>query len=195
MSMKIPTTLLLAALSINGVQGWVSNFPASRSSPVSLSMSASNIVLSPSEDPAAFDSFKLGSARVHRYSKDADPESKTEYIMWYHGRSQEMEGDSTTSLPSLSTGRIGRAVSKNGLIWEKQLTGSFSEDAPDVNLGLNKESWWGFDTAHVGLGNVVSRIQLQSRYLRYSCRMSDSLHFYGHAHQLNQPILTSSTTF
>jgi hypothetical protein len=62
----------------------------------------------------------------------------------------------TSTLPPLSTGRIGRATSKNGLIWEKQLTGSFSEDAPDVNLGLNKESWWGFDTAHVGLGNVVS---------------------------------------
>jgi hypothetical protein len=160
--MKFLTTLLSATFYLNGIQGWVSNFPASRSNPFSLSMSVeaaasqSNIVLSPSEDPAAFDSFKLGSARVHRYSKDADPESKTEYIMWYHGRSQEMQGDGTSALAPLSTGRIGRAVSKNGLIWEKQLTGSFSEDAPDVNLGLNKESWWGFDTAHVGLGNVVS---------------------------------------
>jgi hypothetical protein len=116
---------------------------------------ANNIVLKPSEDPAAFDSFKLGGARVHRYSKEAFPESGTEYIMWYHGRSKEMD-DAGSALPPLSTGRIGRAVSKNGLIWEKQLTGSFSEDAPDVNLGLNKESWWGFDTAHVGLGNVVS---------------------------------------
>ncbi len=24
-----------------------------------------------------------------------------------------------------------------------------------VSLGLNKESWWGFDTAHVGLGQVL----------------------------------------
>lgn len=170
--MRFLMTLLWAALYIDGIQGWVTNFPtqtrlapsSSRSSsfsPVSLSAAANdyNVVLKPSEDPAAFDSFKIGSARVHRYSRDEDADSKTEYVMWYHGRSQEMEsGDAaaTSTLPPLSTGRIGRAVSKNGLIWEKQLTGSFSEDAPDVNLGLNKESWWGFDTAHVGLGNVVS---------------------------------------
>jgi hypothetical protein len=165
LTMRFLTTLLWAALYIDGIQGWVSNVPRSSSlrSPFSVSLSAAaesasdyNVVLKPSEDPAAFDSFKIGSARVHRYSRDADPESNTEYVMWYHGRSQEMQGDATSSLPPLSTGRIGRAVSKNGLIWEKQLVGSFSEDAPDVNLGLNKESWWGFDTAHVGLGNVVS---------------------------------------
>jgi hypothetical protein len=192
MTMSFLTTILWASLCMNEIQGWVSNFPtqASRASsrpfsPAVVSLSAAaaaaagessasndyNVVLKPSEDPAAFDSFKIGSARVHRYSRDADSDdSGTEYVMWYHGRSHEMEasggGDatntatststSTCTLPPLSTGRIGRATSKNGLIWEKQLTGSFSEDAPDVNLGLNKESWWGFDTAHVGLGNVVS---------------------------------------
>ena len=169
MAVSFLTTILLASLCIN-IQGWVSNVPAqTRSSrPFSLSAAAAagesandyNVVLKPSEDPAAFDSFKIGSARVHRYSRDADTDdSGTEYVMWYHGRSHKMEyGDATatSTLPPLSTGRIGRATSKNGLIWEKQLTGSFSEDAPDVNLGLNKESWWGFDTAHVGLGNVVS---------------------------------------
>jgi hypothetical protein len=111
-----------------------------------------NIVLKPSEDPAAFDSFKIGSARVHRYSREDESDSQTQYIMWYHGRSKGMDD---AALPPLSTGRIGRATSKNGLIWEKQLAGSLSEDAPDVNLGLNNESWWGFDTAHVGLGNVL----------------------------------------
>jgi hypothetical protein len=59
------------------------------------------------------------------------------------------------SLPPLSTGRIGRATSRNGLAWVKDGTGSESEDARDVTLGLNKDSWWGFDTAHVGLGNVL----------------------------------------
>jgi hypothetical protein len=172
--MRFLTTLLWAALYMDGIQGWVSNFPTQTRlsrpfSPTSLSVAGEsandyNVVLKPSEDPAAFDSFKIGSARVHRYSRDtgdADADSQTEYVMWYHGRSQEMEsgdGAATSTLPPLSTGRIGRAVSKNGLIWEKQLTGSFSEDAPDVNLGLNKESWWGFDTAHVGLGNVVSQV-------------------------------------
>jgi hypothetical protein len=173
MSMRFLTTLLWAALYMDGIQGWVSNVPSqTRSlsrpfSPAALSVAGEsandyNVVLKPSEDPAAFDSFKIGSARVHRYSRDdIDADSQTEYVMWYHGRSQEMEsgdGTATATLPPLSTGRIGRAVSKNGLIWEKQLTGSFSEDAPDVNLGLNKESWWGFDTAHVGLGNVVSQV-------------------------------------
>jgi len=35
------------------------------------------------------------------------------------------------------------------------LEGSESEDVSDVSLGLNQESWWGFDTAHVGLGQVM----------------------------------------
>lgn len=114
---------------------------------------ANNVVLQPSPDATAFDSFKVGSARVHRYSRDED-DSATEYVMWYHGRSQVME-DETNNIPPLSTGRIGRATSLNGLVWEKDTEGSPSEDAPDVSLGLNQESWWGFDTAHVGLGNVL----------------------------------------
>ena len=112
-----------------------------------------NIVLSPSEDPAAFDSLKIGSAKVHRYSLDTDPESKTEYVMWYHGRSGALDADKT--LPPLSTGRIGRATSLNGLHWVKDTTGSDSEDIKGVSLGLNKESWWGFDTEHCGLGSVL----------------------------------------
>lgn len=122
--------------------------------------SNSNIVLEPSYDnPAAFDSFKIGSARVHRYAVDAaTTEQKTEYVMWYHGRSDEQQND-PKKIPPLSTGRIGRAVSKNGLAWQKCTTGAVSEDASDVALGLNNESWWGFDTAHVGLGNVLLPMQ------------------------------------
>ena len=48
--------------------------------------SDNNIVLSPSDDPEAFDSLKIGGARVHRYSLSSDPDSQTEYVMWYHGR-------------------------------------------------------------------------------------------------------------
>lgn len=51
-----------------------------------LGASGSNVVLSPSDDPAAFDSLKIGSAKVHRYSLDTDPDGATEYVMWYHGR-------------------------------------------------------------------------------------------------------------
>ena len=69
------------------------------------------------------------------------------YNRWYHGRSKEMDSDK--KLPPLSTGRIGRATSKNGLHWVKDDVGSDSEDHEGVSLGLNKDSWWGFDTAHL----------------------------------------------
>ena len=111
-----------------------------------------NIVIRPSEDAAAFDSLKVGGCRVHRYRRD-EFDSETEYVMWYHGRSEEQDKDKT--LPPLSTGRIGRATSKNGLSWKKDTKGSISEDMEGVSVGLNNESWWGFDTAHVGLGNVL----------------------------------------
>ncbi|GKZ00687.1 hypothetical protein MPSEU_001020800 [Mayamaea pseudoterrestris] len=110
-----------------------------------------NIVLEPSSSAEKFDSWKVGNARVHRYARDAG-DSEIEYVMWFHGRSKEMD---VPTLPPLSTGRIGRATSKNGLVWVKDEEGSASEDTPGVSLGLNKESWWSFDTSHVGLGNVL----------------------------------------
>ena len=97
--------------------------------------------------------------------------SRAEYVMWYHGRDHALENSSVSSsssdsattttksaaaaLPKLSTGRIGRATSRNGLIWEKDRIGSQSEDKEGVALGLNLESWWSFDTSHVGLGCVL----------------------------------------
>ena len=113
-----------------------------------------NVVLRPSSpDEDVFDNYKIGGCTVHRYSRENDPDSETEYVMWYHGRS--VEQDSDKSLPPLSTGRIGRATSKNGLLWKKDTIGSASEDIEGVALGLNAESWWGFDTAHAGLGSVL----------------------------------------
>ena len=161
---KLTMTKLLAGcalvftLLLTSTQAWVpligrSIFQKQLSSTSVEAANNNNIVLEPSEDPAAFDSLKIGNARVHRYSREEDPDSETEYVMWYHGRPKDMEG--AEKLPPLSTGRIGRATSRNGLLWKKDLKGSESEDAPDVSLGLNKESWWGFDTAHVGLGNVL----------------------------------------
>jgi hypothetical protein len=126
------------------------------SSSSSSSKTNSNVVLTPGNDPNAFDSFKIGSPRVHRYARETASDCTTEYVMWYHGRSQTMHNTNRGQrLPPLSTGRIGRATSRNGLVWEKDKTGSVSEDAPDVSLGLNQESWWGFDVSHVGLGNVL----------------------------------------
>lgn len=111
-----------------------------------------NVVFRPSDNPDAFDNHKIGAARVHRYARDSD-DSEAEYIMWYHGRGESFDGDN--KLPPLSTGRIGRATSRNGLHWVREELGSLSEDIEGVSLGLNKESWWGFDTAHVGLGQVL----------------------------------------
>ena len=115
-----------------------------------------NVVLSPSEDPAAFDSYAIGTPRVHRYLRDANDSDEAEYVMWYHGRCQDLNHPDK-NLPPLSTGRIGRATSRNGLVWTKCPIGSGSEtnSPPGVSLGLNDESWWNFDTSHVGLGQVM----------------------------------------
>lgn len=121
----------------------------------------SNIVLRPSsDDPNAFDSLKIGNPRVHRYTRDSSvAKTEAEYVMWYHARSATFDEESDNSVPPLSTGRIGRAFSQNGLHWEKSTTeplgASLAEDMDGVSLGLNKDSWWSFDTAHVGLGQVL----------------------------------------
>ena len=127
-----------------------------------------NVVLAPSDASSeAFDNFKVGHARVHRYRRRSSVDSsegtatstmteEAEYVLWYHGRSHQMN-KMNSKLPPLSTGRIGRATSRNGLVFEKDslAKASISEDADDVSLGLNKESWWGFDTTHLGLGQVL----------------------------------------
>lgn len=116
-----------------------------------------NVVFRTSDQSTSFDSLKLGTPRVHRYSDPNSPGlDDTEYIMWYHGRDPTLSnGEDGKNLPPLSTGRIGRATSRNGLIWERDEVGSVDADKVGVSLGLNTESWWGFDTAHVGLGQVL----------------------------------------
>ncbi|KAG7349795.1 hypothetical protein IV203_012392 [Nitzschia inconspicua] len=129
------------------------------------STAVNNVVLRPTrssdtddsdvDDDHVFDSLKIGGCRVHRYSGGADSieDADVHYVMWYHGRSVKQDQDK--SLPPLSTGRIGRATSKNGLVFVKDRKGSSSEDVEGVAVGLNHEAWWGFDTAHVGLGSVL----------------------------------------
>lgn len=131
----------------------------------STTFTVNNVVLRPSgngsdgtneNDDDPFDSLKIGGCHVHRYAgrgTGLDEGSGVEYVMWYHGRSVKQDQDKT--LPPLSTGRIGRATSKNGLMFVKDRKGSSSEDVEGVAVGLNQESWWGFDTAHVGLGSVL----------------------------------------
>lgn len=152
----LPLTLALGWQTVDafhvGTRSSSSSTPRSTTTQLHLS---NNVVLRPStEAETAFDSLKIGGCRVHRYSRGVDdPDSETEYVMWYHGRSVEQDLDK--SLPPLSTGRIGRATSKNGLVFQKDTRGSSSEDVEGVAVGLNHESWWSFDTAHVGLGSVL----------------------------------------
>jgi predicted GH43/DUF377 family glycosyl hydrolase len=119
----------------------------------SASATDANVVLQSSPGDS-FDNMKVGHCRVHRYPTGNS--FGAEYVLWYHGRNHDLMTQHP-QLPPLSTGRIGRATSNNGLIWEKSgtATSSASEDRSDVCLGLNKESWWSFDTTHVGLGCVL----------------------------------------
>ena len=111
-----------------------------------------NVVFRPSADPNAFDSYKIGSARVHRYSEVG---SDAAYVMWYHGRDADLDASPPHPLPPLSTGRVGRATSRNGLLWRRDDEGSVDSDKSGTSLGLNVESWYGFDTSHLGLGQVL----------------------------------------
>lgn len=144
------TVLLILGISCSNAWVTTDSFVRRSAALHSTASSTQNVVLRPSTNPDSFDSFKIGNARVHRYGGETESD-RTEYVMWYHGRPKDFGSE----LPPLSTGRIGRATSLNGLQWEKTTTGSESEDTDDVSLGINTESWWGFDTAHVGLGQVL----------------------------------------
>ena len=67
--------------------------------------------------------------------------------MWYHGRCQDLN-QPDKNLPPLSTGRIGRATSRNGVVWTKCPLGSGDEahSPPGVSLGLNSLALLSFVT-------------------------------------------------
>jgi len=94
-------------------------------------------------DEASFTGItSVGSPVVHRYMRDEGEEWK----MWFQGRDAGIEPE----IVSLSTGRIFRATSTDGFTWEKEEgVGTFGS-----SLDVNIDEWWGFDTAHVGLGDV-----------------------------------------
>lgn len=78
----------LVALVLMNTEGWVS-YPIGKRTLNNLqqmrmaegSLNDFNVVLRPSDDDEAFDSLKIGSAKVHRYSLDTDPDCETEYVM------------------------------------------------------------------------------------------------------------------
>ena len=76
--------------------------------------------------------------------------------MWFQGRDEEIEDE----VVSLSTGRIYKASSPDGLKWTLEA----GPGTRQASLDVNEEEWWGFDTAHVGLGDVL---------LNYSDKVSE----------------------
>jgi len=103
--------------------------------------SCKGLVLGPGRQDR-FDSPRFANPVVQRY-KDEDGEN---WRMWYHGRDLNF-GNDVFSQP---TGRIGLAESPDGVHWERV---DGDEDLGAV-LTPNKEEWWGFDTSHVGVGDV-----------------------------------------
>lgn len=106
---------------------------------------ASGLVLGPSSSsvpvaPAPCSS--LGMPRVHRYRR----EEGAEWVMWFQGRDSEIEDD----VIQLSTGRIYRARSDDGVQWSMEP----GAGALGASLDRNADEWWGFDTAHVGVGDI-----------------------------------------
>ena len=70
------------------------------------------------------------------------------YTLFYHYRPLEDKDD--PELPPLSTGRIGRATSPDGLEWEVQHDG-LGEGGSSVSKA---EDWFQHDCGHVGCGDV-----------------------------------------
>ena len=94
-----------------------------------------------------FDGEALGSCVVKRFTDEMAGER---WMMWYSGRSGQIEADAPTSYGLGGSGCVGHAISKDGLVWER-LAG---DEVGGSCLGPNEESWWCFDTKHVSVGDV-----------------------------------------
>jgi len=90
-----------------------------------------------------FDGKLVGSPVVKRFSDEMHGDR---WMMWYSGRSESF----AEGVVPIATGCVGLAQSKDGIVWEK-LAG---DEPGGACLGPNDESWWGFDTSHVGVGDV-----------------------------------------
>ena len=113
--------------------------------------------------PEDVDLVSISAPVVHQYTD--------RWTMWFHGRSAE-----ATGLPPISSGRIYVAESPDGLDWT--VIGEV--------LAENTE-WWGFDNAHVGLGDVAP-LQLSSdvneAYRKFSCAstlQAKAMYYFGGA--------------
>ena len=101
----------------------------------------------PPDELGWFDGEALGSCVVKRFTDEMAGER---WMMWYSGRSGQIEADAPTSYGLGGSGCVGHAISKDGLVWER-LAG---DEVGGSCFGPNDESWWCFDTKHVSVGDV-----------------------------------------
>eukprot|EP00904_Undaria_pinnatifida_P003951 jgi/Undpi1/13557/HiC_scaffold_8.g03216.m1 len=107
--------------------------------------SSRGLVFPTEREEGWFDSATVGSPRVHRYLHDEG----SRWVMWYHGQDTAW-GEEGEGVMDIGTGRIGRAESSDGLTWRRT-----PGQMPLMSvMDKNTEQWWGFDTAHVGLGDI-----------------------------------------
>jgi len=90
-----------------------------------------------------WDGATLGSCVVRRFT---DEMAGDRWMLWYSGRSASFDSD----VVPLATGAVGLAQSTDGVVWER-LAG---DEAGGACLVPNEDEWWGFDTSHVGVGDV-----------------------------------------
>ena len=90
-----------------------------------------------------WDGATLGSCVVRRFT---DEMAGDRWMLWYSGRSASFDSD----VVPLATGAVGLAQSTDGVVWER-LAG---DEAGGACLVPNEDAWWGFDTSHVGVGDV-----------------------------------------
>jgi len=89
-----------------------------------------------------FDGATLGSCVVRRFT---DEMSGDRWMMWYSARAPKWE----EGVIPIATGCVGVAQSTDGLKWER-----LAGDERAGSCFAPNEDWWGFDTTHVGVGDV-----------------------------------------
>ncbi|KAG8459335.1 hypothetical protein KFE25_012971 [Diacronema lutheri] len=129
----------LAATSASALRAGASRVAPRAAARARIALGSANalagLVLAPRRE-AGFDDKVIGSACVRRFVND-DGE---QWLMWYSARGRDFDPD----VLSIATGRIGLATSTDGVSWTRE----------GAVLSENRDEWFFFDTAHVGVGDV-----------------------------------------
>lgn len=126
----------------------------------------------PPDEVGWFDGQLVGSCVVKRFS---DEMRGDRWMMWYSGRS----GQIANEVVQETTGCIGLAQSNDGVVWER-LAG---DETGGSCLAPNDESWWCFDTMHVGVGDVHV---FSSRMVQHNAGLYWMYFFGGDANEVEE---------